>query len=456
MPKRKLILSDSDAEVPRSSPAPTPLDTPPPAVPPSKRARLQARQQASLRKFRACEYMKRPEDRSTRKFRAYFQQDEAEQRQQQLRPPRSLKRFERYDARMQLLRAAQRAERSLLVAPNTADVEFACHVCGATGRTHLQCQMRISKLKAWRGRPPEGYSSKTWWRRARASAERWALRADRLTGVFAVLKSHWLRYKRAKVMDELSVALDAAPLDFVADFFDPAPLLFRKPRVGSRVLPETSLASASLATVAFLQECGKYICNDCCVRERMPRNLDLANESFCLDCYHRGTRREDFERHAQVRLELAALAYREQRPQRPPADAQAARLPKPSTLLTDRSVNGLWVGGTGRQLIRRAPLNGSTYTHSELNGLLRTDENVVSNRTASFQVMSSLEPDSSRPWTLTCSECYHHCGPKVVRILKRYYAVAPDDTFVLPEIADLYASTAEPDEEGDEDCELLD
>lgn len=452
MPKRKLILSDSDAEVP---PAPSSCHTPPPtppAMPLSKRARKRARQQASLRKFRACEYMRRPEDRSTRKFRAYFAQDEAEQQTQLLPTPPSLKRFARYDARMQLLRAKQRAERSLLVAPNTAEADFACHVCGATGRTHLQCQMRISKLKAWRGRPPEGFTSRTWWRKARASAERWALHADRLKGVFSVLKSHWLRSKRARAMDELSVALDATPLDFVADFFDPAPLLFRRPRV----LPETSLTSASLATVAFLQECGRYICNDCCVRERMPRNLDLSNDSFCLTCYHRGTRREDFQRHAQARLELQAIAYREQRSQRPPADAKTSRLPKPSTLLTDRSVNGLWVCGTGRQLIRRAPLNGTTYTHSELNGLLKTVENVFYNRTASFQVMYTLEPDDSRPWALTRAECYHHCGPEVVRIVMREYAVAPDDTFVLPELLERYASDAEPDEEGSSDRELSD
>jgi hypothetical protein len=447
MSKRKLILSDSDDEIP---PASSPPDTPP-ALPPSKRARQQERQQASLKKFRACEYMRRPEDRTMAKFRAYFQQDEAEQTKL-LKPPRSLKRFERYDASMQALRSKQRAERCLTAAPNTA--EFACHVCGTTAGIHLQCQMRISKQKAWPSscKPPEGYTSKTWWRKARARAEQWALRADRLKGVFAVLKSHWLWYKRAKAMDELSVALDASPLDFITDFFDPDPLIFRKPRA----LVETSLTSASLATVTFLQECGQYICNDCCVRERMPRNLDLSNESFCLDCYHRGTRREDFERNTQARLDLAALAYREQRPQRSPAEEKAARLPKPSTLLTDRSVNGLWVGGSGRQLIRRVPRNGSTYTHTELNGLLKTVENVFYNRTASFQVMYTLEPDDSRPWALTRAECYHHCGPEVVRILMRHYAVAPDDTFVLPELLQRYATNGEPDEDGDSDCELLD
>lgn len=448
MPKRKIILSDSDAEVPRSPPAPPPLDTPPPMPPPSKRERLRARQQASLKKIRQCEYMRRPEDRTMRKFRAYFKQDELAT----LQPPRSLKRFERYDARMQLLRAKQREERSLLAAPNRA--EFACHICGTTGRTHLQCQMRISKLKAWPSscKPPEGYSNKTWWRKARANAERWALRADRIKGVFAVLKSNWLQYKRARSMDEHSIASHAGTFDFIADFFDPAPLLFRKPCARA----ETSLPSASLATVAFLQECGQYICMACCARERMPRNLDFANNSYCRHCYHRGTRREDFERHAQTQRERASIAYREQRQKRPRSGEKIERLPRPSTLLTDRTANALWVGGNGKQLIRREPLNGSTYTYSELNGLLKTVENFFYNRTTRLEVKYTVEQDRSRSWTLTRAECLHHFGKKEVRILRRYFAVAPNDTFVLPEQLALYATNEEPDEDGDSDCELLD
>jgi len=447
MPKRKIILSDSDSEIP---PVPSTPDTPPPEPtpkPPSKRSLQRARQQASLEKIRRCEYMRRPEDRSMRKFRAYFMQDELQQKQQQLPPPRTLKRFKLYDSRMQELRAQQRNERNLNAAPKNLD--FACHVCGATGRTHFQCQMRISKQKAWRGRPPEGHTGKTWWRKARANAERWVLRADRLRGVFAVLKSNWLQYKRIRVMDERAIALDAVPLDFISDFYNPAAFLLVKPMTRS----ETSMPSATLATIAFLQECGQYICTDCCVRERMPRNLDLTNNSFCRSCYHRGTRREDYARHEQAQLEHKSLAYRENRPAR---DEKESSLPKPSTLLTDRSTNALWSGGTGRQLIRREPLNGSAYTHSELNGLLKTVENFFYNRTASFQVMYTVESDNSRPWALTRGECIHHFGISEVRSLMLNFEVDPNDTFMSSEQLARYTTIAEPDEEGDSDCELSD
>lgn len=450
MLKRKIVLSDSDSEVP---PRPSPADTPPPEAPPtattheppSKRARKESRRQASLAKLRKCEYMKRPEDRSKRKFRAYFRLDE--QQHQILQQPRSLKRFEEYDRRMQKLRSAQRSERSISTPPWT--VKLACHVCGASPPKLLQCQMRISKQKAWRGKPPERYTSKTWWLKARASAERWTLHTDRARGIFAVLKSHWLMYKRARTMTEHSIAM-GAPVDFIHDFFNPAPFLSVKPNL----LPETTLTSATPATLAFLQECGRYVCMDCCVRERMPRNLDLQNDSYCLACYHRGTRREDYARYEQAQLERTSLAYRENRPLR--EEKAERRLPKPSTLLTERNTNALWYGGTGRQLIRRAPLDGKAYTHSEINGLLKTVENFFYNCTARFQVMYTVEPDMSRPWALTYAECLHHFGAAEVSILMRYYAVAPNDTFVLPEQLEHYAENGESDEEGEADCELSD
>jgi hypothetical protein len=267
-----------------------------------------------------------------------------------------------------------------------------------------------------------------------------------------VLKSHWLRYKRARTMDELSVVMDAAPLDFITDFFDPAPLVFVKLRARA----ETNLTSASLATVVFLQECGQYIWTDCCVRERMTHNLDLDNESFCLDWYQRGTRRVDFERHVQARLEFVALVYHDQRP---PADGKADRLPKPSTLLTDRSSNGLWVGGTRWH---RQPVH-PPCTAERVDVHVLGDQRVDQDRRERLLQPHREFPGHVHPRAGQITVMDPHTrrvipplwaggGP----ILIRHYAVVPGDTFVLPELLECYDTNSGPDEEGDSDCELLD
>jgi hypothetical protein len=391
--------------------------------------------------MRKCEYMKPPEHRTMRMFQTYF-------KHMQEQAPRTLKRFRRYDSRMQELRETQRAERSRPVEP--AQVHYVCHVCTAATSCVFQCQMHISKLRTWRGKPPEGYTAKTWWLKARSNAERWMRTADGARGIFAVLKSHWLKYKRARAMNEHSIVLDAEAVDFLHDFYNPGPFLLLQPHP----LRESKFTSATLATLAFEQQCGRYICMDCCVRERMPRNLDFKNNSYCRTCYHRGTRREDYVRHTQAQRELKSLSYCEQRPiriqkrERPP--------PKPSALITDRSANALWVGGTGRQLIQDEPLNGATYTYSEINGLLKSVENFFYNRTTNLQVLYTVETDISRPWDLTRAECYHHFGRETVLILEEELAVAPNGKFVLPEDLENYDDKAEQDEQGESDCELID
>ncbi len=202
--------------------------------------------------------------------------------------------------------------------------------------------------------------------------------------------------------------------------------------------------SVTLSTAAFQQLCGQYVCAACCVRERMPSNLDPDNDSYCVTCYHSGTRRTDDARHELVQCEHRARVYREQRPLR---EAPPERpLPRPSTLLTDRTAGALWFGGTGRQLIRDPPINGATYTYSEINGLLKTVENFFYNCTTDLQVMYSVEEDISRPWDLARVECFHHFGPDAAAILQDHY----DE-----QLAE-YDPLAEPDEEGDSDCELED
>jgi len=427
--RRRLLDSDSDTDEPPTDSTPPPE----PTAKPTKRAAARLKHQLSRLKFRKREYMKPPHVRSRPEFAAYFAHMHAHEK-----ASRTLERFKRFDERMQRLRETQRRHRAAANNAGPRREDYACHVCGDTPATLLQCQMPISNKLPWRGRPPPRHSYATWWREARAAAERWALSADRARGVFAVLKSHWLQYKRARTMDELAVAYDATHLDFLADFYSPAPFLRVPPR------PAPSLASATLATLAFEQQCARYICKRCCVRERMPRNLEASNDSFCRTCYHRGTRLADYARYKRAHLETAALAYRERRPRR--AAPPERPLPSPSTLLTDRSVNALWVGGTGRQLIYDEPLNGARYSHSEINGLLKTVENFFYNCTTDLQVLYHVEQDLSRPWDLTRAECLHHFGPAALEVLSEHF----------DEQAELVDPHAEPDEEGDSDCELMD
>lgn len=60
---------------------------------------------------------------------------------------------------------------------------------------------------------------------------------------------------------------------------------------------------------------------------------------------------------------MRRLRAREHRPTRD--ELPERPLSNPSTLITDRTVNVLWVGDTVRQLIQDESLNGVTYTYSQ-------------------------------------------------------------------------------------------
>jgi hypothetical protein len=216
--------------------------------------------------------------------------------------------------------------------------------------------------------------------------------------------------------------------------------------------PTLDLSRATPAWMTYMQECGTYICKPCSAALSLQNNLDESKPSYCPGCYQQATRNDISKAKAENELRAASKAYKEARPDRglvPTND-----LPQPHTLLSNLRAKYLWVGGTGQKIIRKRPLNGHTYTRTEVDGLLRVVPNYLVNHFSNLQLPYTLVPDLTRPAALTVAECQHHFSDRVVEIVQQSGYVIYKGKFIHRAELSLIDFSAESDDPDNSDCDL--
>ena len=214
------------------------------------------------------------------------------------------------------------------------------------------------------------------------------------------------------------------------------------------------LSRATPAWTRYMQECGTYICKTCSNTLGLCNNLDDSKPSYCLGCYENATRKDVLKLQAKNELRAASKAYKAARPDR--GLVLTNELPQPHTLIANLRAKYLWVGGTGLKLIDKPPLNGHTYTRTEVNALLRPVRNVLMNRFSDLQLPYSLVQDKTRPAALTVAECQHHFNDHVVEIVKQAGYIIFKGKFIHRAELSQIDLNAESDDSDNSDCDLED
>lgn len=212
------------------------------------------------------------------------------------------------------------------------------------------------------------------------------------------------------------------------------------------------------ASMAAEQTCGEYICKRCSGILGLDNNLDEDCPSYCPKCYKEGTADDDREREEQNALREASKKYKDARPNR--GLEPTNKLPKPSTLVTDRSANKWWGGSEAVgacKLIKELPARDGQYSDRELDVFLKAILNTVMNKFSGLQEPYTLVAnDNPKHSTLDVKECQHHFGDEGVDIVQKSGYTIWEDKFIINSQVHDMDPFAEPDDSDEGDRDLKD
>jgi hypothetical protein len=195
---------------------------------------------------------------------------------------------------------------------------------------------------------------------------------------------------------------------------------------------EAILTSGTLAYQALTGRCTKYICKLCSRKNGLVNNADKLEPVFCDLCYKTGTAQPILDALKKTIKDKKAAAYREERPER--ELELTYRLPDQITLVDDDRTNGLWVGGTGKKLIKEKPYDGKAYSATEVRALTKVQRNTMSRVSVESEIELEfiLVADNSRPFDLLADEFKHHFGPAAYKLITTYFDVQPSSNKLVP------------------------